>query len=141
MPVISVVIPVKNGAATLPPCIAGILAQSVRERLEIIIIDSGSTDGSLELANTFPVRIHRIEPAEFNHGETRNLGVKLAKGEFIAMTVQDARPTDERWLERMLMHFEDPLVAGVCGQQVVPHDLDKNPLQWFRPYCEPVPRK
>jgi rhamnosyltransferase len=57
------------------------------------------------------------------------------------MTVQDARPVDEHWFERMVGHFEDPKVAGVCGQQIVPHEPDKNPLQWFRPYTQPVPTK
>lgn len=140
-PLISVVIPVKNGAATLTPCLEGIRAQTLGDRLEIIVIDSGSTDGTPELLARFPVKVHRIAPEEFNHGETRNLGVRLARGEFVVMTVQDARPVDDRWLERMVKHFEDPNVAGVCGQQVVPHELDKNPLQWFRPYSQPVPRK
>ena len=140
-PLISVVIPVKNGADTLAACIEGILAQTLSDRLEIIVIDSGSTDGSVEMASRYPVQVRQIAPTEFNHGETRNLGAQMARGEFVAMTVQDARPVDHRWLERMLKHFDDPAVAGVCGQQVVPHDLDKNPLQWFRPYTQPVPRK
>ena len=136
---VSVVIPVKNGRATLAVCLEAILAQTVPS--EIIVIDSGSTDGTLELLARYPVQVHPIAPAEFNHGETRNLGVRLARGELVAMTVQDARPVDDRWLERMVKHFDDPQVAGVCGQQVVPHELDKNPLQWFRPYSQPVPRK
>jgi rhamnosyltransferase len=140
-PLISVVIPVKNGVATLASCLEGIRAQTLGDRLEIIVTDSGSTDGTLELLARYPVQVHHIVPVEFNHGETRNLGVRMAHGEFVVMTVQDARPVDDRWLERMVKHFEDPKVAGVCGQQVVPHELDKNPLQWFRPYCRPVPIK
>jgi rhamnosyltransferase len=140
-PLISVVIPVKNGGSTLAECLGGIQAQTVSERVEIIVIDSGSTDGTLEVARRYPVRLHCIPPALFNHGETRNLGARLARGEFVAMTVQDAAPADEHWLEWMLKHFDDPKVAGVCGQQIVPHHPDKNPLQWFRPCSEPVPRK
>ena len=136
---ISVVIPVKNGRSTLAACLEGILAQTVPA--EIIVIDSGSTDGTLELLARYPVRVHRIAPEEFNHGETRNLGVRLARGALVAMTVQDAHPVDNRWLERMVKHFDDPNVAGVCGQQVTPHEPDKNPLQWFRPCSQPVPRK
>ncbi len=141
MPLTSVVIPVKNGCGTIGACLEGILAQNLRDHLEIIVIDSGSTDGTLELLARYPVKVHQISPEEFNHGETRNLGARLAQGQFVAMTVQDARPVDDRWLERMLRHFDDSQVAGVCGQQVVPHEPDKNPLQWFRPYSEPVPRK
>ena len=140
-PRVSVVIPVKNGRATLGPCLEGVLAQTMRRELEIIVIDSGSKDGTLALLGNYPVRVEQISPERFNHGATRNLGAKLAQGEFVAMTVQDARPVDEYWLERMVRHFEDPKVAGVCGQQVVPHEPDKSPLQWFRPYSEPRVKK
>ncbi len=140
-PLISVVIPVKNERAAVRACIEGIRWQSLADSLEIIFIDSGSTDGTLEILAKYPVTVHRIPPSEFNHGETRNLGVRLARGQFVALTVGDARAVDDRWLERMLKHFEDPQVAGVCGQQVVPHEPDKNPLQWFRPYSQPVPKK
>jgi rhamnosyltransferase len=57
------------------------------------------------------------------------------------MTVQDARPANDQWLERMLQHFDDPNVAGVCGQQAVAHEAQNNPLQWFRPCSEPTARK
>lgn len=130
---ISVVIPVKNGMQTLPACLDGIFSQTVKDRLEVIIIDSGSTDGTLEFLKKYPVRIHHLDPKEFNHGETRNLGVGLAKGKFVLMTVQDAWAASNDWIELMLTHFDDPEVAGVCGQQVVPEDKTKNPLQWFRP--------
>jgi rhamnosyltransferase len=140
-PLISVVIPVRNGASTLAEALDGLMAQTLGGRLEIIVIDSGSTDGSLDVARRYPLRLHVIASSEFNHGETRNLGARLATGEFVAMTVQDAVPADAHWLERMVKHFDDPKVAGVCGQQITRHDPDKNPLEWFRPYSEPVPKR
>jgi rhamnosyltransferase len=140
-PLVSVIIPVKNGAVTLASCLKTILSQSVEGGLEVIVIDSGSTDGSVEIMSKFPVRIHLIPAQEFNHGETRNLGVRLAKGEFVVMTVQDAVPVNSRWIQRMLQHFSDAQVAGVCGQQIVEHVPDKNPLQWFHSYSQPVPKK
>ena len=133
---ISVVIPVKNGVSTLDALLRGLQSQTIASCTEIIIIDSGSTDGTLDLARSYPVRIHEIPPEEFNHGGTRNLGVELSRGEFVVMTVQDAAPVDDQWLARMLHHFDDPEVAGVCGWQITPHDLDKNPLQWYRPSAE-----
>lgn len=135
----SIVIPVKNGLDTLESCLTGIFRQTVRNKMEVIVIDSGSTDGTLELLKKFPVIVHHLPPGEFNHGETRNLGVRLAKGEFVVMTVQDATPVDEHWLETMRSHFDDPEVAGVCGQQIVLKDKTKNPLQWFRPVSEAIP--
>ena len=138
-PLISVVIPVKNGMDTLGKCLDGIFSQTLRDKLEVIIIDSGSTDGTLEFLKEYPVRVHKLDPKEFNHGETRNLGVHLARGTFVVMTVQDATPATSNWIEIMLDHFKDPEVAGVCGQQIVSHDPDKNPLQWFIPAAPAVP--
>ena len=136
-PLISVVIPIKNEPSEVAACLEGIFRQTLRDQLEVIAIDSGSPQVTLDLLAGYPVRLHQIPPSEFNHGETRNLGVKLASGEFVVMTVADAVAGNERWLEQMLQHFDDPRVMGVCGQQIVPHDIDKNPLQWFRPVSKP----
>nr|WP_321410894.1 glycosyltransferase family 2 protein [uncultured Carboxylicivirga sp.] len=137
LPLISIVIPVKNGYRTLESCIKGIKNQTVFNQCEIIIIDSGSTDGTLELLKNYPVDVYKIKPEEFNHGATRNYGVSLAKGKYVVMTVQDATPANEYWLGNMLRHFKSDNVAGVYGQQIVPHHKDKNPHQWFRPQSQP----
>lgn len=135
---ISIVIPVKNGSTTIADCLNAIRNQTIYKECEIIIIDSGSTDGTLEFLKQYDdVKVISIDPKTFNHGATRNLGVQHAQGEFVVMTVQDAVAADNYWLEKMLRHFEDNEVAGVCGQQIVPHDLDKNPHEWFRPQSEP----
>lgn len=134
---ISIIIPVKNGAKTIRDCLEGIFSQTLIHQTEVIIIDSGSTDGTLEMIEKFPVRLYQIAPEHFNHGATRNYGVSLAKGEFVVLTVQDAVPVGTQWLEIMLRHFKDPQVAAVCGQQIVPHHADKNPHKWFRPQNEP----
>jgi rhamnosyltransferase len=139
MPKISIIIPVKNGMDTLPKAIEGIQKQTLFSECELVVVDSGSTDGSVSFLEQFPfVRVIPIDPKSFNHGATRNLGVQNAEGEFIAMTVQDAVPSDAFWLENMLRHFKDFEVAGVCGQQIVPHDADKNPHEWFRPQSNPI---
>jgi rhamnosyltransferase len=129
----SIVIPVKNGDVWLERLLDNLVRQTLFPRAEIILIDSGSTDRSLEIAARYPVRLIRIPAAEFNHGLTRNLGVREAKGEFVVMTVQDAVPETEHWLELFREGFTDDRVAAVCGQQVVPHEHDKNPVLWFRP--------
>jgi rhamnosyltransferase len=129
----SVVIPVKNGDVWLERLLDGLMRQTLFPRSEILVIDSGSTDRSLEIIGRYPVRLIRIQPEEFNHGLTRNLGVREAKGEYVVMTVQDAVPESEHWLGRLLEGFTDERVVAVCGRQVVPHERDKNPVLWFRP--------
>nr|WP_321222060.1 glycosyltransferase [uncultured Psychroserpens sp.] len=133
-PKISIVVPVKDGMATLPNFIAGVQKQTLFEDLEIIVVDSASNDESVSYLSQFSfVKLVSIDPKTFNHGATRNLGVSHTSGEFVVMTVQDATPVDEFWLEAMLGHFNDLEVMGVCGQQVIPHHLNKNPHEWFRP--------
>lgn len=137
----SIIIPVKNGIKTLPALLAGIESQTEYNNSEIIIIDSGSQDGSIEFLNRKDVNLIQIKPEAFNHGATRNLGVSHARGEFVFFSVQDAYVEDPELFEKMVAYFEDPQVAGVCGQQIVPHDKDKNPHEWFRPFSSPQPRR
>lgn len=133
-PEISIIIPVKNGAPWIEKCLQSLVQQTLFYQTEIIVIDSGSEDGTLEIAKRYPVQTHSIPSHEFNHGNTRNLGVALANGKYIVMTVQDAQAVDNKWLEKLKKGFDAaPEVAAVCGQQIVPHDPDKNPLDWFRP--------
>lgn len=138
---ISIIIPVKNGDPWLEKTIPALLDQTLASRSEIIVIDSGSTDTTLSILAKYPVQVVRIPPNEFNHGETRNLGLQKAAGKFVVMTVQDAEPANEHWLQHLLDGFSDDKVAGVCGQQIVPHDTDKNPIAWFRPIGPPSVKK
>lgn len=134
---ISVVIPVKNESAGMAACLQGILDQTVPVR-EILVIDSGSTDGTQEIARGFDkVRLIEIAPGEFNHGDTRNLGWREAKGEFVLFTVGDARPFDENWIGELLKGFTQDDVVAVSGAQVVPHEQRANPIDWFRPASKP----
>lgn len=140
-PLISVVIPVKNGAPWLRKTLDSVFRQTMISDTEVIILDSGSTDESGNITKAYPVQLIAIPAEDFNHGETRNLGVRSARGKFVVMTVQDAEPVDEHWLSNLLQGFDSDNVAGVCGQQIVPHDVDKNPIDWFRPVSEPRMRR
>jgi rhamnosyltransferase len=119
-PLVSVVIPVKNGGPLLVRVVESVLKQAEVNLAEVILIDSGSSDGAIDrVAHHERVRIHRIEPHEFGHGKTRNLGIELSAGEFVAMLTQDALPADRFWLYHLLLPFADPAVAGVFGRHTV----------------------
>lgn len=102
------------------------VAQSLPgESLEIIVIDSGSQDATVAIAQQRGVSLHEIPAVQFNHGRTRNLGVSLASGEFVAFLSQDALPRDRDWLVHLLAAFDDERVAGsysrvVAGREVSP---------------------
>ncbi len=133
-PLLSIIIPTKNGEKTIAACLNSIFfEQKGIETPEVIIIDSGSEDKTLDIVSQYPVRIVQIPPGDFGHGRTRNMGVELTKGKFILFTVQDARLANDDFLLRALAHFEDGQVKAVGAKQIVPHERDKNPLQWYRP--------
>lgn len=121
------VIPTLNAGPLFARLLEGLRLQETDFEFEVLIVDSGSTDGTVELAESHGARVHRIDKKDFNHGATRNLGVSLARGEYVALTVQDAVPLDRRWLSALVGTLErDERVAGVYGRQI-PH-LDAGPL-------------
>jgi rhamnosyltransferase len=101
---VSVAIPIRDGAATLEGVLGALARQSVEH--ELLVCDSGSRDGSIELARKHGARVIEIAPERFSHGGTRNLLIGEATGERVALLTQDAEPADERWLERLLDGFE-----------------------------------
>jgi rhamnosyltransferase len=139
--VISVVIPVKNGGQDLERCLAGIAAQTVDEEVEIVVVDSGSTDGSVDVARAAGALVEEIDPTEFGHGRTRNLGVRLARGDLVVFTSQDAVAADETWLAHLSTAARsDPEVAGAYGRQL-PHADARPPERFFLDFLYgPEPR-
>jgi 2-polyprenyl-3-methyl-5-hydroxy-6-metoxy-1,4-benzoquinol methylase/glycosyltransferase involved in cell wall biosynthesis len=122
---ISVIIPVKNGGEQLRGLLQKIRAQRKVQNVEIIIIDSESTDNSVEIAMEYGAKIIKISQKEFNHGATRNLGAKEAKGDYLVFTVQDAMPNNDYWLYNMICPFlEYPELAAISSRQFVKPEAD-----------------
>ena len=114
----SILIPTKNGAQELDACLAAIYTQTGVGLFEVIVIDSGSTDATLEIARRYPVRIEQIPPESFHHARTRNAVASLASGEFLVFLSQDAIPASDTWLVALLKNFEDSQVGAVYGRQL-----------------------
>ena len=116
---ISVIIPTKNAGAEFRRTLEMIFAQQVPYPFEVIVVDSGSQDDTLDICHEFPVRLLRIPPRSFNHGATRNYAISQAQGEFIVLTVQDAIPADAGWMDALVRNLiDDPEVAGAYGRQL-----------------------
>lgn len=92
--------------------------------IEILVVDSGSSDGSISSAKQHDARIMQIPPEEFNHGATRNLGIAHAAYDFIVLMTQDAVPADEQLIESLVAPFEDSDVCGVFARQIPRPDAD-----------------
>lgn len=107
---VTVAIPVRNGGELFAGVLRALEAQSVEH--ELVVCDSGSTDGSLELALEHATRVLEIAPEDFSHGGVRNRLMQAAAGTHVALLTQDSAPADERWLEHLLGGFE--LAADVA---------------------------
>lgn len=136
---ISIVIPVKNGASTLEKTLRCLRSQTIGIDLEILVLDSSSSDDSKSIASKYDTKIIDIPNGTFNHGLTRNLGLQHASGNLIYFTVQDAWLADNTMLERVANHFiKDDSLMAVVGMQAIAHDADKNPAKWFKRITEPL---
>ena len=127
---ISILIPVKNGGSDLVRCLEAIATQTVDDQVEIVVVDSGSTDGSPDRARELGATVHEIPAHEFVHGATRNLAARLSQGDVLVLTTQDAVPADDQWLARLVRALEGDGIAGVYGRQL-PHENATPPEQFF----------
>jgi glycosyltransferase involved in cell wall biosynthesis len=118
-PSISVVIPTRNGGSTLGSVLSAVRAQVCADDFEIVVIDSGSTDATLDIVAQHHCRLLQIAPECFDHGETRNRAAAEAAGEVIVFLTQDARPANKHWLEELVEPFTTgPDVAGSFGRHI-----------------------
>ncbi len=115
---VSIVIPTKNGGDLFRDVLNGLENQVYTDLHEILIIDSGSSDRTVELAKDYGARVHTIRPEEFNHGTTRNIGIGMAIGDIIVLLTQDAVPGDKYMISNLVSAFEDQNVGGAYARQV-----------------------
>lgn len=111
LPFISIVIPTFNSAATLPACLNSIMEQDYpSDKVEIIIVDAGSSDNTVEIAKKFTDQIY---PNPLKTGEAgKAVGVKHAYGEIIALIDSDNILPENNWLKQMVVPFADPEISG-----------------------------
>lgn len=118
----TVIIPTKNPGPIFTKVLDKVLSQETLFSYEVLIIDSGSTDGTIDQirkTNDVKLRLHQIAPHEYGHGRTRNLGISMSRSEFAALITHDALPTDTLWLQGLVSAAEqDAEIAGVFGRHI-----------------------
>ena len=122
--IISIVIPVKNAGDDFQNLLSMIKKQKGFKDIEIIVVDSGSTDNSLEIAREFSAKIIQILPDEFSHSFSRNVGAKHSSGDYLMFTVQDALPPNDLWLYELFNVMQDNDVVAVSCAESPRKDAD-----------------
>jgi O-antigen biosynthesis protein len=121
---VSVVIPTKNAARYIEHLLEKLKAQKGIRQCEIVLVDSGSTDGTVALAERDGVNVVQITPQEFNHSFSRNEGAKRATGDHLLFMVQDALPLTNLWLWELVTALEANQLAAVSCAEYPRSDSD-----------------
>jgi glycosyltransferase involved in cell wall biosynthesis len=117
-PCVSIILRSFNEGWALRDTLPALQAQDYK-RWELIVIDSGSTDGSVALIEQMrPRHFIRIEPHEYNPGRVLNCGMSLARFEAGIFLNADATPQGSGWLRPLVKALADPHVAAAFGRQV-----------------------
>jgi rhamnosyltransferase len=133
---VSVIIPTKNAGKIFDSVLTAIFSNGADFELDVIVVDSGSNDGTRDVAAKYPVKLVEIPPDSFSHGGARNLGAENANGQFLVFLTQDAMPSGRDWLSNLLSNFTDNDVAGVYGRQL-PGGLSSPVEKFFLEYLYP----
>ena len=123
---VGIVVLTYNGGETWEQAASSLFCQ-MNTAYEILVVDSSSSDCTVQIAENYKFKVKSISPCCFNHGGTRNLAAKMFSDfDVLVFFTQDAILSKSNSLELLLNFFNDSKVAAVCGRQL-PHD-DANPL-------------
>jgi len=112
----SIVIRAYNEEAHIGRLLTGISQQTIRA-VQVILVDSGSTDATLDLVRNFPVEVVNISPQDFSFGRSLNMGIQQARAEHVVMASAHVYPVYPDWLEDILKPFSRTQVALTYGKQ------------------------
>jgi rhamnosyltransferase len=136
----SIIIRAHNEEKHLPRLFEGICQQAVKE-VEVILVDSGSSDSTIPIATSYGAKVVHIRPEEFTFGRSLNLGIEAASAPFIVIASAHVFPVYPDWLERLLAPFADPKVALTYGKQRGAESTKFSEhqifVQWFSEHSDP----
>jgi glycosyltransferase involved in cell wall biosynthesis len=138
---VSVVVPVRNGAATIGACIESLIMQTYPKHLtEIIVVDNESTDSTRSVVARYPVTL-LLETSVLTSYAARNRGIAHAGGDVVALTDSDCVASPD-WLTHILSPLNDPAVGAVLGtvEDARPESLAEEFTARVKPFASPTPR-
>lgn len=126
----SIVIRAFNEERHIGRLLDGIRQQTVRG-VDVVLVDSGSTDATVSIAESFGARVVRIPPSEFTFGRSLNFGVRAARRDLVVIASAHVYPVYPDWLEMLLRPFDDPQLALSYGKQRGPESARFSEQQIF----------
>jgi rhamnosyltransferase len=115
----SIIVRCKNEENGVGPTLDGIFDQRVQPH-EVIVVDSGSTDATLDIVQRYPVKLVHLPPEQWGYGRALNAGASAATGDVLVCISAHCPSATRDWLGNLLRHFEDPAIAAVWGPPVRP---------------------
>ncbi len=126
----SIIIRAYNEEKHLGRLLEGISQQTIKD-VEVILVDSGSTDSTVSIAEAYGAKVVHIRPEEFTFGRSLNLGVESATRELVVIASAHVYPVYPDWLETLLHPFENDKVALTYGKQRGPDSAKFSEQQIF----------
>ncbi len=121
---VSIIIPTKNAGPEFAFLMKVLKLQEGFREIEIVIVDSGSTDNTVGIARNNNAVVVEIKPSEFTHSHARNLGAENASGDYLLFTVQDALPPSSTWLYELFQVLKNEEVVAVSCAETPRQDAD-----------------
>lgn len=124
---LSVIIPALNSASTISHTLSSIFSnRSSKNLFEVLVIDNGSSDDTVQIAKKYPVKVHHCRRRGI--GSARNYGIRMARGDIVCFTDSDC-VVESDWLETISDFFEQNPDADGVGGPVLPYLFHQNKIQ------------
>lgn len=131
---VSIVIRALNEATHIGRLLASLRSQTLQPD-EVVLVDSGSSDETVTIAEQFECRVLHMPPSEFTFGRSLNWGCEFSKGEILVFVSAHVYPLEPHWLEKLVEPFQDPTVGLSYGGQTGDHRSNYAEIQllkgWF----------
>lgn len=117
-PHVAIIIRTFNEDKHINKLLEACFSQKTQYSFEVIIVDSGSTDQTLNIVKNYPVILECIKSSEFTYGRALNIGARRSKAHLCVCISAHCYPSDEKWLEELIRPFENQNVAMTYGRQI-----------------------
>lgn len=124
-PNVTVVIRALNEAEFLPECLSSVLDQDYDGQIEIVLVDSGSTDRTVEIGEYYNCKIMHIKKSDFSFGRSLNMGCSAARGDVLVLLSAHCIPTNRFWLKNLVQPISDGVCEYSYGRQIARLGISK----------------